>query len=114
MDQSILLTIKKLLGVAPEYDAFDIDIIMHINSVFSILFQIGLGNKPFAITDSSATWSEIVPDESQLEMVKSYVYAKVRMIFDPPTVGAVNTSLENLIKELECRISYAVDPGEVE
>lgn len=111
MDQSILLSIKKLLGIYPEHGAFDTDIIMHINTVFAILYQIGFGDKPYSICDESSTWSEIIPDASQLEMVKSYVYAKVRSLFDPPTTGAVSTALESTIKELEWRISVSVDPG---
>jgi len=113
MEQSILTTIKKLLGIAPEYDVFDTDIIMHINTVLVILYQLGVGDKPYSITGVDNKWSEIVPEESQLEMIKSYIYAKVRLIFDPPSAGSVNSALDNLIKELEWRINVSVDPSEV-
>ena len=110
--ESILTSVKKLLGITEECTDFDIDIIMHINTVLSILCQIGVGPADgFSIEDSSATWSEFIEDNSKLEMVKSYVYLKVRMLFDPPTMGAVMEAMKRNINELEWRMNVSVDPG---
>lgn len=105
--ESILVSIKKLLGLSEEYDAFDMDIIIHINTVISILAQEGVGpNKAFAISDSSATWLDFTGDDTNIEMVKSLVFLRVRMLFDPPTSSAVIESINNTIKELETRLYY--------
>ena len=78
MEESILTSIKKLLGITEEYTYFDVDIIMHINSVFSILTQLGVGpSNGFSIEDGSSTWDEFITDKSVLESVKSYIYMKV-------------------------------------
>lgn len=111
MEDSILINIKKLLGLPSEYEQFDEDIIMHINTVLGILFQMGVGTSAFFIRDESAVWSDFIGDEVELEMVKSYIYAKVKTMFDPPTSGSVSTSLENMIKELEWRIYIHVNSG---
>lgn len=110
---SILTSIKKMLGIAEEYEHFDTDLIMHINSVFSILNQLGVGpSEGFSITGKTETWSEFLSDSKKLESVKSYVYMKVRLIFDPPTSSAVMESMKSLISELEWRINVTVDPGD--
>lgn len=109
--ESILTSIKKLLGIAEEYTHFDTDIIMHINSVFSILTQIGVGpSEGFSIHDSYAVWTDFLPEDTRLEMVKSYVYLKVKTMFDPPDRSAVMESMNRMINELEFRISVTVDP----
>ena len=109
--ESILTSIKKLLGIAEEYTHFDTDIIMHINSVFSILTQIGVGpSEGFFITDDSASWADFLPNDARLELVKSYVYLKVKLMFDPPDRSSVMEANKNMISELEFRISVAVDP----
>lgn len=109
---SILSSIKKLLGIAEEYDHFDQDLIMHINSVLGILTQIGVGPESgFSITDKSAVWTDFLSDEKKLEMVKSYVGLKVRMLFDPPQSSTTKDAMEKCISELEWRISVTVDPG---
>lgn len=112
--ESILTSIKKLLGIAEEYEHFDNDIIMHINSVFMILTQLGVGpSKGFAITDSSATWDDFLPEDSEkLQAVKTYMYMKVRLMFDPPTSSAVMESMNRMISELEWRLNVAVDQGD--
>ena len=112
--ESILTSIKKLLGIAEEYEHFDQDIIMHINSVFMILRQLGVGpSKGFMITDSSAAWSDFLPEnEIMLESVKTYIYMKVKLMFDPPTSSAIMESMNRMIGELEWRLNVAVDPGE--
>lgn len=112
MEDSILLSIKKYLGIADNDTGFDIDIIMSINTVFGILTQLGVGPKEgYSIEDNSAKWSDYLGDNTLLEMVKTYMYLKVRMIFDTPTSGSMNSAHEGLISELESRISYMVDPG---
>ena len=107
---SILTSVKKMLGIPAEHDQFDVDIIIHINSVFNILTQLGVGpEEGFCIEDASAKWSDYTTDDN-LNMVKSYMYAKVRMLFDPPTSGIVTGSQQELIKEMEWRLNVQVDP----
>lgn len=109
VNDSILTSIKKLLGLTEEDDSFDMDIIIHINSVFSILKQLGVGpEEGFSISDDSSVWTDFVND-ARLNDVKSYVYLKVKQLFDPPTVGAVAESTNNLIKELEWRMNVEAD-----
>lgn len=106
--ESILTSIKKMLGVTEEYTHFDADIIMHINSVFMILNQIGIGpDGGFAIEDKTKLWSEYIPEEDSLkiEAVKSYVYFKVRLMFDPPLSSAVMDATNRMIDELEWRLN---------
>ena len=112
--ESILTSIKKLLGIAEEYEHFDNDIIMHINSVFMILTQLGVGpSKGFVITDSSASWDDFLPEGGEkLQAVKTYMYMKVRLMFDPPTSSAVMESMNRMVNELEWRLNVAVDPGD--
>lgn len=112
--ESILTSIKKLLGIAEEYEHFDNDIIMHINSVFMILTQLGVGpSKGFVITDSSASWDDFLPEGGEkLQAVKTYMYMKVRLMFDPPTSSAAMESMNRMINEFEWRLNVAVDPGD--
>lgn len=111
--ESILTSVKKMLGIVEEYEHFDADLIMHINSVFSILNQLGVGpSEGFFISDKAAAWTDFIGDSQKLELVKSYVYMKVRLIFDPPQSSAVMESMKNIISELEWRINVTVDPGE--
>lgn len=106
MDESILNSVKKILGIASDYDAFDTDIIIHINSVFSTLNQLGLGpDEGFMIEDDSASWGDFLLDDMRLNSVKTYVYLKVRILFDPPTSGFVLTALQEQSKELEWRLN---------
>ena len=110
MNTSILTSIKKMLGIAEDYIHFDMDIIMHINSVFMILTQIGVGpSDGFSISDSSPTWNEFVSEEQHLEAVKSYVYLKVKVLFDPPLGSAVTESINRSINELEWRLYVAAE-----
>ena len=109
MNESILTSIKKLLGITEEYKHFDTDIVIHINTVFMILMQFGVGPETgFTISDDTSVWGDFLTSSAQLEAVKSYVYLRVRMLFDPPQ-GSVATSMENLIKELEFRLNVEVD-----
>lgn len=108
--ESILTSIKKLLGIAEEYEHFDADIIMHINSVFMILNQLGVGPpEGFSIRDEDATWTDFIADNKQIESVKSYTYMKVKLLFDPPLSSAVIESYNRLISEFEWRLNVAVD-----
>ena len=109
--ESILTSIKKLLGIAEDYTHFDNDIIMHINSVFLILTQLGVGPpEGFVIHDATALWTDFVADGKNLELIKSYTYLKVKIMFDPPLSSAVLDSTNQLIKEYEWRIQVASDP----
>lgn len=113
--ESILTSIKKLLGIDAGYEHFDADIIMHINSVFMILNQMGVGPaEGFSIMDEDATWGDFIQDKKTIESVKSYMYLKVRLLFDPPLSSAVVTSMTNLINELEWRLNIAVDPAKTQ
>ena len=113
--ESILTSIKKLLGISEEYTHFDSDLVMHINSVFSILTQLGVGPADgFFITDASATWADFIPEGKDLEMVKSYMQQKVRLLFDPPISSSVMESMNNMVKEFEWRLQVAADPIETE
>lgn len=108
---SILTSVKKQLGIAEDYEHFDPDIIMHINSVFSILNQLGVGPpEGFSISDETSVWTDFIGDSLKLELVKTYVYLKIRLIFDPPTSSAVMDAFKQNIAELEWRISVTVDP----
>lgn len=107
---SILTSIKKMLGIAEEYTPFDIDIILHINSVFMILNQLGVGPAAgFRIEDDSATWSDFTEDKLDVEAVKSYIYLKVRLLFDPPSSSAAMESINRLISEFEWRLNVAAE-----
>lgn len=109
---SILTSIKKLLGITEEYEHFDQDLIMHINSVFMILNQLGVGpEEGFSITGKSETWDEFTEDNLSIESVKSYIYLKVKLLFDPPTSSAVIESINRMISELEWRLNVSADKG---
>ena len=109
---SILTSIKKMLGIAEEYEHFDMDLIIHINSALSILTQLGVGpSRGFSIQDKTATWDDFIPEGANLETVKSYVYLKVRLLFDPPANSSVIESTNRLLSELEFRINVEVDPS---
>lgn len=108
--ESILISIKKLLGITEDYTHFDADIIMHINSVLAILCQLGVGPpEGFSIEDSKAKWSDFLQNDDRLNLVKSYVHHRVRLLFDPPLSSAVLEAIERTIKELDWRILVASD-----
>jgi len=113
--ESILTSVKKMLGIAEDYEHFDDDIVMHINSVFLILYQLGVGpDTGFTISNKYANWSSFTDNEILLEAVKSYMYLKVRMLFDPPTSGSVMEAMKSLISEYEWRLNVLVDPKDVD
>lgn len=112
--ESILTSIKKMLGISEEYTHFDADIIMHINSVFLILTQIGVGPvEGFSIEDDSTEWMEFIPNLTELQAVKSYMYLKVRLLFDPSSIGSSTlASYERQIQEFEWRLRLAAEMKE--
>lgn len=113
--ESILTSIKKLLGITEDYTHFDTDIIIHINSVFGILTQLGVGPpEGFSIQDECAVWTDFLPERSQIEFVKSYVHMRVKLLFDPPLSSAVIESMNRMISEFEWRLNVEVDPGKKE
>ena len=110
METSILTSIKKMLGVAEDYIEFDEDIITHINSVFLNLTQLGVGpEEGFMIEDDTAVWEDFIDDSIQLQAVKTYMYLKVKLLFDPPLSSSVTESFTRMIAELEWRLNVAVD-----
>ena len=108
---SILTSIKKLLGIAEDYDHFDQDLIMHINSVLSVLTQLGVGpSEGFSIEDENATWNDFIPEDKRLSSIRSYVYMKVKLLFDPPLSSSVMESMNRMISEFEWRLNIAAEP----
>lgn len=102
---SILESTKNMLGIEAEYDAFDTEIISHINSVFMTLNQLGVGPKDtYSIEGYTETWDLFIGDQPEVKAVQSYIYAKVRMLFDPPTISAVMEALKMQIQEFEWRL----------
>lgn len=111
---SVLLSIKQPLGLGQDYNPFDDEIIMHINSVFMILDQLGVSAKnpdrPFMITGEEETWDDLFEGyKYPVELVKSYMYLKVRLIFDPPSTGVLHQAMERQISEFEWRINVFVE-----
>lgn len=107
---SILTSIKKLLGISEDYKHFDADIIMHINSVFLILNQLGVGPAEcFFITDDTAIWDDFLEDNTNLELVKSYLHLRVKLLFDPPLTSSVAESMKRMIDEFEWRLRLAAE-----
>jgi len=106
METSILTSTKKILGIAEDYIVFDLDIITHINSAFSTLAQLGVGPpEGFMITDATAVWDDFVSADFQYNSVKSYVFLKVRQLFDPPSTSYLIAAVEKQIQELEWRLN---------
>lgn len=121
MEQSILISTKKVLGIAADYTAFDLDIITHINTAFSTLTQLGVGPAAgFMIEDETPVWADFFMDDLQYNAVKSYVFLKVRQLFDPPQTSYLIAATERQIQELEWRLNVHreetgwVDPDPVD
>lgn len=111
MDDSILESIKKLLGLPPSYTNFDQDIIIHINTYLGVLNQMGVGKSGFYIEDDGATWEDFLDQHSaSLHEVKTYVYLRVKMVFDPPSSSLVSEAMNKNIDELGWRLNVKVDP----
>lgn len=111
MEDSILNSIKKLIGLSSEDTSFDLDILMHINSALDVLRQLGIeSDAVFYVEDDTVTWEDYLPSQDYLQMVKTYIYMKVRKWFDPPQNGTTMEALNSSIAELEWRINVTVDP----
>lgn len=111
MSSSILDDVKHLLGLMADDTSFDTDVVLHINSAFGTLHQLGVGPvEGFMITDNTAKWDDFF-DLVTLNAVKSYVYLKVRLIFDPPKTGFEMTAINDQIRELEFRLNVVADYG---
>lgn len=108
--ESILTSIKKVLGIYEDDTSFDVDIVMHINTVFMILRQMGIGpSKGFSIYDASTTWDDYLSDISLLESVRTYIALKVRLVFDPPASSALIEAINRTVSELEWRLNVQAD-----
>lgn len=107
--ESILLTIKKKIGLDALYDAFDEDIILDINTALMVLEQLGVANDGFAITGPDETWEQAIPNVSRLEAAKTYVYARTKLAFDPPANATLVKTLEDTARELEWRLNVKAE-----
>lgn len=116
MEESILDSIKKIIGVGTEDDAFDEELLILINAVFMTLQQIGVGPQDtlFNIEDNSSTWSDYLTNPTELPMVKTYIAIRVRLIFDPPQSSSLDQALRQEIAEYEWRLNVKVDDYHVE
>jgi hypothetical protein len=115
MEESILKSTKKILGLADNYTPFDLDVITHINAAFSILDQLGVGpDGGFMIEDETTVWGDYVAPLNQLHLIKTYIFLKVRLLFDPPTTSFLIEATNNQIKEYEWRLNtfreWELDP----
>jgi len=117
MEESILKSTKKVLGLAEDYTAFDLDVITHINAAFSILDQLGVGPVGgFFIEDDQSVWTDFLAPPNQLNLVKTYIYLKVRLLFDPPATSYLISAATDQIKEYEWRLNsfreWELDPND--
>ena len=108
---SILLTMRKMLGPSEDYTYFDPDLIIHINSCLSVLHQLGLN--AFKVTGETETWQDYLGDRIDLEQVKLYMFFKIKTMFDPPQSSFVLESYKKEADRLEWYINAVVDPSEV-
>ena len=106
---SILFTIKKMLGLAAEYEVFDEEIIVYINTAVNALEQLGVGVDGFVVADANDVWSDFLEDMSKLEGVKTYIYIRVRLLFDPPANATLSKTLEDTARELEWRLNVKAE-----
>ena len=112
-NNSILNSIKKLLGLTEEQTDFDMDIVIHINTTLTILNELGVGpEEGFLIEDSSATWDEYITDRRKFDKIKTYVYLKVRLYFDPPQNASLKEAMEKQAAELEWRLNASAENQE--
>ena len=110
---SILVTIKKMLGLDDTYEHFDTDIIVNINTIFMVLNQLGVGpTKGFSIRDKNAMWSDYLPvDDLNMEAVMTYIYLRVRLLFDPPANSFLIEAIKSQISEIEWRLNVQAEGG---
>ena len=110
MDESILTSVKKALGPEEDYEHFDPEIIMYVNSVLATLTELGVGPvEGFMIQDKGAKWNDFISDDKLLNLVPTYVYLKVKLLCDPPTAGAVLEAMERQASQYEWRINVAAE-----
>lgn len=113
MEESILITIKQLLGIEEDATDFDLDIITHINSTLSELYDIGYGLEPFKISGEETTWDLLLSDTKDLELIKEFIYISVKMVFDPPLSSIVMDAYKEIKKKCEFKIYLICDKKEV-
>ena len=105
MEESSLKTIKQLIGGPDDFEQFDLDLTIHINSAFATLTHLGVGPKEgYRITGPDNVWSEFEEDAQELSLIKDYVYIKTRLLFDPPTSGSLMDSLKEQLNEMKWRL----------
>lgn len=110
MTDSILNGTKKALGIPEDYDAFNLDITMHINTIFGILTQLGVGpEEGFMIEGDEEVWADFIGENINLNAVRSYIYLRVRILFDPPQTSFLLDTLTRQYQELEWRLNVSVD-----
>lgn len=103
---SILNSVKKILGLAEDYTAYDVDVLMHINAAFSVVNQLGVGpEEGFFIENATPVWDDLGLPANQLHLLKTYIYLKARMLFDPPTTSFHIKAMEDQVRELEWRLN---------
>jgi len=108
---NILIDIKKLIGLLEEDDSFDVDVLININNAIDTLWELGVINKPYNRVQNDTTWTQIFGNEcSQLDMIKTYIYLKTKLIFDPPLNASLLESLRENIRETEYRLNISYDP----
>lgn len=115
MTDSILDSVKKMLGIDSAYTAFDLDVTIHINSAFATLHQYGVGpTEPFFLDEEipkSSTWGEVIEGRAMLNSVRTYVYLYVRLLFDPPATSFALSAMEKQKEELGWRLNVAAEGG---
>lgn len=113
LNDSILITIKNMLGITKDYNVFDSDLIVHINSTFTILSQLGIGpEQGFSISGDEEIWADFLEEKTNYEFIKTFIYLKVRLAFDPPTNSFLVTAIEKQISELEWRLYMEAEGDE--
>jgi hypothetical protein len=113
--ESILDSVKKALGIDSEDTAFDIDVVMHVNSTFGVLKQLGVGPaEGFSISDNTTLWSDYSTELAMIGMVRSYLYVKVRLLFDPPATSFGLDAIQQQIRELEWRLNIQAETDLIE
>ena len=111
---NILLDTKKLLGLDAAYQAFDTDIIIYINNALMILEQLGIGKDGFSVVDGDEQWEDFLTDINRLESVKTYVYIRTRLLFDPPANSTLSKTLEDTARELEWRMNAKAEQNGIQ
>jgi len=113
--ESILLSVKKFIGLDPEYNVFDPDLLILINSSFSVLNQLAVGPKEgFKVTNITETWEDVIGSKKYLELIKEYICIKVKLVFDPPSSSTVYKAFEERVAELEWRLNAFEDRESVQ